>query len=502
MARRDVKAVRRRSRTPIIPSASYSFTMRVELPALPGMFARLARVIAAAGGDLGGIDVVSAGRSQELRDVTVLAADARHAQRVIAAVDEDTKFHVRSVSDRTFLLHLGGKITVDGRIPLRTRDDLSMAYTPGVARVSTAIHAHPPAAWSLTSKGTTVAVVTDGSAVLGLGDIGPLAAMPVMEGKAMLFKAFGGINAFPICLATKDVDAIVDTVAAIAPGFGGINLEDIASPRCYEIEARLQARLDIPVFHDDQHGTAVVVLAALLNACAVLKRPIEALKVVVVGIGAAGTACTAIMRRAGVRHIIGFDKEGALYRGRTGGMHPSKEAYAAMTNPSNYRGDLAGALRGADLFLGLSGPKAVTADQLARMRRGAMVFALANPTPEILPHEVPPNVRIVATGRSDYPNQINNVLCFPGLFKGALSVRASAINEAMKLAAAEAIASVVPRRELSPDYIVPSVFDRRVAEVVARAVARTALRTGVARRRRRADDVAGDQVARRRGQTV
>jgi malate dehydrogenase (oxaloacetate-decarboxylating) len=460
--------------------------MRVQLPSVPGTFAILAGIVGKAGGELGAIDLVSADRKYKLRDVTVSAADEAHAQRIIKAVAAAPQFEVSSVSDRTFLLHLGGKISVENRIPLKNRDDLSMAYTPGVARVCMAIHEDPKAAWSLTIKGSTVAVVSDGTAVLGLGDIGPAAAMPVMEGKAMLFKEFGGINAFPLCLATKDVDTIVETVAAIAPGFGGINLEDISAPRCFEVERRLKERLDIPVFHDDQHGTAVVILAALYNASKLLKRPLASLKVVVSGVGAAGVACTKIMHRAGVRRIIGFDTVGAIYRGRTEHMNPSKQAYAEMTNPRNYRGAIAGALQGAHLFLGLSGPDTIKAEWLAKMSRRSMVFAMANPTPEIAPELVPKNISIVATGRSDYPNQINNVLCFPGIFKGALSVHAREINEPMKLAAAKAIASVVTREELSVDYIIPSVFDRRVAVAVAKAVARAAIRSGVARRMRKA----------------
>ncbi len=464
--------------------------MRVRLPSVPGMFALLAGIIGKAGGELGGIDLVSADRKYKLRDITVSATDEAHAQRIIAAVHRAPQFEVRSVSDRTFLLHLGGKITVENRTPIKTRDDLSMAYTPGVARVCMAINRNPKAAWSLTIKGLTVAIVSDGTAVLGLGDIGPEAAMPVMEGKAMLFREFGGISAFPICLATKDVDAIVDTVVAIAPGFGGINLEDISAPRCFEIERRLKARLDIPVFHDDQHGTAVVMLAALHNACKLLNRPLRSLKVVVSGVGAAGMACTKILHRAGVRQIVGFDKAGALYRGRTERMNGPKEEFAAITNPKNYRGDLAGALVGADLFLGLSGPDMLDPAWLKRMAKRAMVFAMANPTPEVTPESIPDNVTIIATGRSDYPNQINNVLCFPGLFKGALSVHAREINASMTLAAARAIASVVTRDELSPEYIIPSVFDRRVAVVVARAVARAAIRTGVARRVPKSSDAA------------
>jgi malate dehydrogenase (oxaloacetate-decarboxylating) len=485
-ARQRGRPGRKISKGPLVPSVSYSFTIRVQLPSKPGSFAALARIIGEAGGDLGAIDLASSDRTQTTRDVTVSASDETHAQRIIAAVERDPRFRVRSVSDRTFLLHLGGKITVENRIPIKTRDDLSMAYTPGVARVSMAIHHEPKSAWSLTIKGSTVAIVSDGTAVLGLGDIGPAAAMPVMEGKAMLFKELGGVNAFPICLATRDVGAIVEAVAALEPGFGGINLEDISAPRCFEIERRLQERLDIPVFHDDQHGTAVVMLAALHNACKLLKRSLPDLKVVVCGVGAAGMACTKIMRRAGVRNIIGFDTTGALYRGRAERMNPAKEEFAAITNPDGYRGNMAGALKGADLFLGLSGPNTVEPAWLARMAKHAMVFAMANPQPEVTPESVPGNVRVMATGRSDYPNQINNVLCFPGIFKGALSVRARAINEPMKLAAARAIASMVRTADLSPEYILPSVFDRRVAVAVARAVARSAIRTGVARRMRTA----------------
>jgi malate dehydrogenase (oxaloacetate-decarboxylating) len=459
--------------------------MRVRLPSVPGTFARLAVIIGKAGGDLGAIDLVSADRKHKVRDVTVAAADEAHAQRIIAAVHGAPQFEVRSVSDRTFLLHLGGKITVENRTPLKTRDDLSMAYTPGVARVCMAIHESPKAAWSLTIKGSTVAVVSDGSAVLGLGDIGPEAALPVMEGKAMLFREFGGINAFPICLAVRDVESIVEAVAALAPGFGGINLEDISAPRCFEIEERLSARLDIPVFHDDQHGTAVVMLAAVHNACRLLKRRLERLNVVISGVGAAGMACMKILHRAGVRQIVGFDTAGALHRGRTERMNPSKQAFAEMTNPVNYRGDLAGALRGADLFLGLSGPDMIDPAWLKRMSKRSMVFAMANPQPEVAPESVPPNVAIIATGRSDYPNQINNVLCFPGFFRGLLDVRARGVNEGMKIAAARGIASIIRPGEVTEDYVIPSVFDRRVVEAVADGVAQAAERTGVARRHRR-----------------
>lgn len=464
------------------PNASYSFTVRVELPSKPGTFARLASIIGKAGGDLGAIDLVATSTAGTVRDVTVSASDESHARQILTAIRTRKKFRIVNVSDRTFLLHLGGKLSVENRKPLVTRDDLSMAYTPGVARICMAIHENPKSAWSLTIKGSTVAIVTDGTAVLGLGDIGPEAAMPVMEGKAMLFKEFGGVNAFPICLNTKDVDEIVEIVAALSPTFGGINLEDISAPRCFEIEERLKKRLDIPVFHDDQHGTAVVVLAALHNACRVVKKNLRDLTVVVTGVGAAGVACSKILRNAGVRNILGFDRAGVIYRGRQAHMNAAKEAYARMTNPNNFSGSLQDALKGADLALGLSGPGTLSPSWLKKMARDAMVFVMANPTPEIMPEEIPSNIRIVATGRSDYPNQINNVLCFPGLFKGALSVHAREINERMKLAAARAIAKIVQEDGVSAEYIVPSVFDRRVADRVAVATAKSAIATGAARR--------------------
>jgi len=390
---------------------------------------------------------------------------------------------VEHVSDRTFLLHLGGKIEMASKAPLKTRDDLSMAYTPGVARVCRAIADDPPKVWNLTIKQNTVAVVTDGTAVLGLGDIGPEAAMPVMEGKAMLFKEFAGVDAWPICLATKDTDEIVAAVTAIAPGFGGINLEDISAPRCFEIESRLKDTLDIPVFHDDQHGTAVVTMAAFLNALRLVGKQPQDVRIVLTGVGAAGIATTDMLLHAGVRDIVGCDRHGALYHGRDD-LGPWKAAFAERTNPHGFRGSADEALAGADVFIGLSGPGAVTRDGVASMAEGAIVFAMANPTPEVPPEEIEGLAAVVATGRSDYPNQINNVLAFPGIFRGALDVRASAINEEMKLAAAEAIAAVVKPDELSPEYVIPSVFNREVAPLVAAAVAAAAETSGVARRRR------------------
>jgi malate dehydrogenase (oxaloacetate-decarboxylating) len=455
------------------PSASFSATLRVHLDDRPGAFADLARAIGDAGGLLGAIDLVRVERDKKIRDVTVLCGDAEHMESIVRAAREVPGVEVERTSDRTFLMHLGGKIEVNAKTPLKTRDDLSMAYTPGVARVCSAIFEDPQLVWNLTVKKNTVAVVTDGTAVLGLGDIGPEAALPVMEGKALLFKEFGGVDAWPICLATKDSDEIVAAVRAIAPVFGGINLEDISAPRCFEIEERLRDELDIPVFHDDQHGTAVVVLAALLNALRVVDKPLDEVKVVITGVGAAGIATTKILLAAGVRTIIGVDRHGALWRGDPA-LSGVKADYAKLTNPELERGRADDVLAGADVYIGLSTPGAVTVDGIRRMAEDAVVFAMANPTPEILPEEIEGLVDVIATGRSDYPNQINNVLAFPGIFRGALDARAAEITEAMKVAAAEAIASVIPPEELSSDYIVPSVFNRDVAPLVAAAVAAAA----------------------------
>jgi malate dehydrogenase (oxaloacetate-decarboxylating) len=464
------------------PSASFSATLRVHLDDRPGAFADLAHAIGDAGGSLGAIDLVRVEHGKKIRDVTVDAASADHIEAIVATVRGVAGVEVEHVSDRTFLLHLGGKIEIASKAPLKTRDDLSMAYTPGVARVCRAIADDPAKVWNLTIKANTVAVVTDGTAVLGLGDIGPEAAMPVMEGKAMLFKEFGGVDAWPICLATKEVDGIVAAVAAIAPGFGGINLEDISAPRCFEIESRLKELLDIPVFHDDQHGTAVVVIAAFLNSLRLVGKQKEDVKVVMTGVGAAGVATTDMLLAAGVRDIIGCDRKGALHRGRDD-LGPWKAAFAERTNPNNFSGTPDEALTGADVFIGLSGPGAISRDGIGAMADGAIVFAMANPTPEVAPEEIEGLAAIVATGRSDYPNQINNVLAFPGIFRGALDVRASQINEEMKLAAAQAIAAVVKPDELSPEYVIPSVFNREVAPLVASAVAAAAEESGVARRR-------------------
>ncbi|MDE3197092.1 MAG: NAD-dependent malic enzyme [Acidobacteriota bacterium] len=464
------------------PSDGYSLTLRVRLKNIPGMLGRVTSAIGAAGGDIGAIDIVDAGRNQMVRDITIAAASVAHGKTIIDAVGAVPDAAVINVSDRVFLLHLGGKIEVRGKQPIKTRADLSMAYTPGVARVCEAIRDDPEKVFNLTMKRNCVAVVTDGTAVLGLGDIGPRAALPVMEGKAMLFKEFAGLDAFPICLDTKDPDEIVATVKAISPGFGGINLEDISAPRCFRIEERLKRELSIPVFHDDQHGTAVVVLAAVLNALRLTGRQIGKIKIAIVGAGAAGTACARILTLAGARNIVMCDIAGAIYRGRDRNPEPSQVWLEENTNPENVRGSLADVLTGADLFIGVSAGGVLKPEWLSRMNPGPIIFALANPTPEIVPEEAEPYASVVATGRSDYPNQINNVLCFPGIFRGAIDSRATDINEEMKVAAARAIAAAIPESELHPDYIIPSVFNRKVTPAVAAAVAEAARATGVARR--------------------
>ena len=467
------------------PIASYSLTVRLRFANRPGMLGKVTSAIGEAGGDIGAVDIVEAGASVMTRDISFKAGDEAHGERVVERLRAIDGVTVVNVSDRTFLMHLGGKIEVHGRVAVKTRDDLSMAYTPGVARVCMAIHAEPEKAYNLTIKQNTVAVVTDGSAVLGLGNIGPAAGAPVMEGKCLIFKEFAGVNAFPICLATQDVDEIVRTVKAISPIFGGINLEDISAPRCFEIEERLQRDLEIPVFHDDQHGTAVVVLAALLNALKVVKKSLSEARIVFVGAGASGIATAKLLMRDGARHIIGCDRAGPLYRGRTENMNPVKTWFAEHTNPEGLRGRVADALQGADVFIGLSGPGVVAVDDIRKMNRDPILFAMANPTPEIMPDEAGPHVRVMATGRSDYPNQINNSCCFPGFFRGMLDVRASRVNDEMKLAAARALAAIVSESELGEDYITPSMFDSRVVPAVAGAVADAAVKTGVARRRPR-----------------
>ena len=471
------------------PSASFSATLRVELENRPGSFARLAAAIGEAGGLLDAIDLVRIEQGKKVRDVTVLAADDTQIARIVEAVRALDGVDVEHVSDRTFLVHLGGKLEVSAKTPLKTRDDLSMAYTPGVARISRAIAEDPAKVWNLTIKQNAVAVVTDGSAVLGLGDIGPEAALPVMEGKAILFKEFGGIDAWPVCLATRKPDEIVRTVEAIAPVFGGVNLEDIAAPRCFEVEARLRERLDIPVFHDDQHGTAIVVLAGLLNALDVVGKRLDEVRVVITGAGAAGTATARMLLAAGATDVVCCDRRGALHADRLG-LGDVKAALARETNPRRLTGTADAALAGADVYIGLSAPGAVSLEGIRSMADDAVVFAMANPTPEIAPEEIEGLVAVLGTGRSDYPNQINNVLAFPGVFRGALDVRASAITSAMELAAARALAGVVDPEHVEADYVLPSVFDARVAPTVAAAVAQAAETAGVARRRRTPDTAA------------
>src|ERR687893_1137427 len=463
-------------------------TLRVECPNRAGSLGRVLTAIGGAEGMIGAVDIVRMQDARSVRDLTVNARNSKHGRRIVEAVEALPETHVANISDRTFLMHLGGKIEVRSKMPIRTRDDLSMAYTPGVARVCRAIAEDPERAFNLTIKRNTVAVVSDGTAVLGLGDIGPRAAMPVMEGKALLFKELAGVDAYPLCLATQDVDEIVAFVKAVEPGFGGINLEDISAPRCFEVERRLSAELDIPVFHDDQHGTAIVTLAALLNALRVVGKRAEDIRVVVVGAGAAGVACSEIILAHGVQELIVCDVDGALYPGRPG-LDPMRDELAGRTNPGRRRGTADELLPGADVIVGVSGPGAVSPGAVRSMAPGAIVFAMANPMPEVRPEDVGRDVAIMATGRSDYPNQINNVLAFPGVFKGALEVRATTIDEEMKLAAAIAIADVIAPDELHAEYIVPSVFNPHVAEAVSAAVAEAAARTGVARRARHSGQV-------------
>ena len=468
-------------------SAQYSVTVRVELDARQEPLGKLTAAIAGAGGQLVGVDLVpgAGGEGKRVREFTVDAIDQEHWERILRGIGSVRGSRVVAYTDRTMQMHRGGKISVENKYPLKTRDDLSMAYTPGVARVCSAIHEDRNLAFEYTIKKNTVAVVSDGTAVLGLGDIGPEAAMPVMEGKCMLFKEFADVDAFPICLSTTDTDEIVRAVELMAPTFGGINLEDISAPRCFEIEDRLKQLIDIPVFHDDQHGTAVVSMAALFNAAKIIGKPIEKMRCLMVGLGAAGVAVTKMMLAAGMTDIIGCDRNGALSTTRadyeSGDMTGIKRWYAENSNPGHVLGQPDDVIEGCDIFVGLSGPGVIQADSLAKMNDDAIVFAMANPTPEVMPEQAAKYVRIMATGRSDYPNQINNVLCFPGIFRGALDAGAPQITEEMKLAAARGIAGVVSDDDLSEDYIIPSVFDRDVAPKVAEAVVAEAKRSGAAR---------------------
>jgi len=458
------------------PSISYSITIRLEVPAGGSAVGQLTGAVERAGGMITALDVTGSGTERLRIDVTCAASDTDHAQEIVRELEGLPDVEVHKVSDRTFLMHLGGTIQMDGKHPIRNRDDLSMVYTPGVARVCQAIAANPEDARRLTVKRNSVAVVTDGSAVLGLGNIGPEAALPVMEGKAALFKRFAGIDAWPLCLDTQDADEIVRTVAAISPGFSGINLEDISAPRCFEIERRLREKLDVPVFHDDQHGTAIVVLASLRNALRVVGKSLETVRAVMVGAGAAGSAILELLLDAGLHNVTVVDVDGVIHPGRDD-LDPSLQWIAENTNPEGHTGTLHDVLDGADVFVGVSAPDLLDGDDVASMADGAIVFALANPTPEVDPAIARQHATVVATGRSDYPNQINNVLAFPGVFRGLLDAQCRAIYPSVLLAAADAIADSVQDDELNANYVIPSVFHaevhKRVAEAVREACERT-----------------------------
>jgi malate dehydrogenase (oxaloacetate-decarboxylating) len=450
-------------------SPGYGITIRVDGPASAQPVSEITQAILAAGASITALDVVESVLDRVVIDVTCDAVDAEHAEAITAALSENKNLNVRKVSDRTFLLHLGGKIEIASKVPLKTRDDLSRAYTPGVARISQAIAKDPSDLRRLTIKRNTVAVVTDGSAVLGLGNIGPGAALPVMEGKAALFKRFADVDAWPVCLDTQDVDEIVRTVQIIAPVYGGINLEDISAPRCFEIEARLRDLLDIPVFHDDQHGTAIVVLAALTNALKLVKKDLKSTKIVLSGVGAAGTAVARLLVAKGATNIIGFDKDGLVFEDK-GAEDPMRKWFVTNCSPGSFRGDIHEAMKDADVFIGVSAPNVLTEDDIKSMAKGAIVFALANPDPEIDPALARKHAAVVATGRSDQPNQINNVLAFPGIFRGLLDAHITKITDKMLVLAAEAIASCVSDEQLNANFIVPSVFDLNVVQKVAASV--------------------------------
>ncbi|MFB2646986.1 malic enzyme-like NAD(P)-binding protein [Raphidiopsis sp. BLCC-F218] len=461
--------------TNLTPNSSFSVTLRLKIPNRVGMLASLTQAIALTGGNIGQIDLIEQNRHDSIRDITVDAASGEHGETIVNSVKELTDIQVINVYDRTFNLHEGGKISIASRIPIKTVSDLAMAYTPGVGRICQAIAQKPEEVYRLTIKQNTVAIVTDGSAVLGLGNLGPEAALPVMEGKAMLFKEFADIDAFPICLDTQDTEEIIKAVKNIAPVFGGVNLEDIAAPRCFEIEQRLQSELDIPIFHDDQNGTAIVTLAALLNALKIVNKSINQIRIVINGAGAAGIAVARLLRKAGAEQIWMCDSQGIISTNRTD-LNPEKLEFAVKA-----QGTLVGATQGADVFIGLSKPGVLTPEMVQSMTKDAIVFAMANPIPEIQPELVPKNVAVMATGRSDYPNQINNVLAFPGVFRGALDCRSKVITSNMCLEAAKAIASLVNTSDLNREYIIPSVFDNRVASAVAAAVKQAARAEGNAK---------------------
>jgi malate dehydrogenase (oxaloacetate-decarboxylating) len=467
---------------PPTPSVSHTLTFRIAMPIVDGTLDRVRGALVGAGAEVVAVDRVERRDNRVVRDVTLRALDPAHTERLMEALVGLGDVEVLATSDRVLDLHAGGKISIATKVPVRTREDLALVYTPGVARVCLAIHERPELARALTIKRNSVAVISDGSAVLGLGDIGPAAAMPVMEGKAMLLKDFADVDAYPICLDERDPDRLVDMIVALSTGFGGINLEDISAPRCFEVEGKLRQRLDIPVFHDDQHGTAVVVLAALLNATALVGKSVGPdLRVVVQGIGAAGIAVSNLLMAAGVVDLIGVDQHGIVTSRRKDARDPIFRRFGKQTNPRQLEGPKDVALAGADVFIGLSAGNTLSVEQVQLMADDAIVFAMANPTPEIDPALARRHVAVVATGRSDEPNQINNVLCFPGLFRGLLDCGAREVNDEMKLAAARAIAAIVPDDERAPDYVIPSPFDRDVVPAVAKAVARAAARTGAAR---------------------
>ncbi|GAA4416300.1 NAD-dependent malic enzyme [Georgenia halophila] len=470
-----------------LPSPSYTITLRVEVPASQRATGTVVHAVAETGAAVMGVDIAHSSTTSLTVDVTCDTVDAEHGEQVRNALDALDGVRVLKMSDSTFLMHLGGKLEVNPKVPLKTRRDLSRAYTPGVARVCLAIADKPEDARRLTIKRNTVAVVTDGTAVLGLGDIGPAAALPVMEGKAALFKQFAGVDAWPVCLDTKDTEQIIATVKAIAPVYGGVNLEDISAPRCFEIEARLREELDIPVFHDDQHGTAIVVLAALINALKVVGKSMEDVRIAVSGVGAAGSAIIKLLLAQGARTVVGFDRNGALHGGvRNDDQH--RDWIIDRTNPEGFTGTLRDGLEGADVFIGVSAGNILTGEDVARMNDDAIVFALANPTPEVDPIAAGDSAAVVATGRSDFPNQINNVLAFPGLFRGLLDIGATHISDELLRVAAVAIAEVVSDDELNPAFVIPGVFDTRVAEAVAEAV-----RSEAERRLRASTDESGNE---------
>jgi len=461
-----------------LTTPSYSLTIRLRFERKPGALARIATTIGNQEALIGAIPIIKIEKTHVIRELDIYARDEEHEDRIVKALATLPDVEILAVTDRTFAYHEGGKIEIASRRHLGGREDLIMAYTPGVSRISLAVATDSAAAYKYTIKGNSVAVVTDGTAVLGLGNIGPVGALPVMEGKSVIFKEFAGVNAFPICLDVTDVEAIISVVKAISPIFAGINLEDISAPRCFEVERRLSEELDIPVFHDDQHGTAIAVLAALQNALRQVNKDLSAVRIVVSGTGAAGVACVRTLLETGATHVICCDRTGAIYSGRTEGMNAVKEEIAELTNREGLHGDLKQVLEGADVFIGVSAGNLLEPEDLKVMADQAIVFALANPVPEVDPWEALDYARIVATGRSDFPNQINNALVFPGLFRGALDVRAKKINSAMRIAAAEAIAGLVSSEELSDQYIIPGIFNRQVCPAVAGAVAEAARRTG------------------------